>query len=201
MQHIQELIIAFGYIGIFVAVFAESGFLFGFFLPGDSLLFTLGLIASFSTGTFNIYILLILSIVAAIAGDNFGYWCGAKFGRKLFLREDSFFFRKSHIERTQKFYEKYGKKTIVLARFVPIVRTFAPIVAGIADMNYKTFFSYNIFGGILWPCLTLLSGYFLGSLFPGITEYLHFVIIGIIALSFLPVVFEYFKARREVSNS
>lgn len=194
MSSLQNIIIASGYLGIFVTIFAESGFLLGIFLPGDSLLFTLGLFAS--RGSFSIWVLLPLSIVAAIAGDSFGYFSGKKFGPAIFNRDDSFFFRKSYIEKTRHFYEKYGKKTIILARFVPIVRTLAPIFAGVAGMNYKTFVSYNIVGGILWPSSMLLAGYFLGTWFPSIQHYLSEVIIVIILLSVSPMVFEFIKSRR-----
>ncbi len=195
MESLQSIIVASGYIGIVVTVFAESGFLLGIFLPGDSLLFSLGLFAS--QGTFSIWILWPLCIVAAIAGDSFGYFSGKKFGPAIFSREDSFFFRKSYIEKTRVFYDKYGKKTIILARFVPIIRTLAPIFAGVAGMNYKTFVSYNIIGGILWPTSMLLAGYFLGTWFPGIQHYLSEIIILIIFLSILPMIFEFIKSRRK----
>jgi membrane-associated protein len=194
MEALQNIIIASGYIGIFVTIFAESGFLLGIFLPGDSLLFTLGLFAS--QGTFSIWILLPLSIIAAITGDSFGYFSGKKFGPAIFSREDSFFFRKSYIEKTHVFYEKYGKKTIILARFVPIVRTLAPIFAGVAGMNYKTFITYNIIGGVLWPTIMLFVGYFLGKWFPGIQHYLSEVIIIIILLSVSPIIFEFLKSKK-----
>ncbi|MFO0719027.1 MAG: VTT domain-containing protein [Candidatus Paceibacterota bacterium] len=197
METLQNIIIASGYLGIFVTIFAESGFLLGIFLPGDSLLFTLGLFAS--KGSFSILILWILSVSAAILGDSFGYFSGRKFGPAIFSKENSLFFRKSYLDKTQAFYDKYGKKTIILARFVPIVRTLAPIFAGVANMNYRTFVSYNIIGGILWPSIMLFSGFFLGNIFPGIKNYLSEVILIIIFLSFLPVIFELvktYKSRR-----
>ena len=182
-----------GYFGIFLVMFAETGFLLGFFFPGDSLLFVLGILAS--TGHFSIGLLFALVVVAVILGDSFGYWCGKKFGEAIFRKEDSFFFRKSYVENTRNFYERYGKKTIILARFVPIVRTFAPIMAGVGKMNYKTFFSYNVIGGVIWPSLMLFSGFYLGSTFPQIEKYLTEIILAIIFVSILPIVFEFFKKK------
>lgn len=188
---IISLVQTVGYIGLFAIVFAESGLFFGFFLPGDSLLFTAGLLAS--QGLFNYYILAIIFAVAAITGDSVGYWFGKKIGPKIFNKEDSFFFQKKHIDRTQKFYEKYGTKTIVVARFVPIVRTFAPILAGVGRMNYKIFLKYNIIGGLLWGVGISFLGYYLGSKVPNIENYLTIIIVAIIATSFLPIIFEIAK--------
>lgn len=182
-----------GYIGLFLIIFAESGLFFGFFLPGDSLLFTAGLLAS--QGLFNIYILLTLFAIAAIIGDSVGYWFGKKVGPQIFNKEDSFFFQKKHIERTHNFYEKYGTKTIVLARFVPIVRTFAPILAGVGEMKYKIFLKYNIVGGLLWGVGITFIGYFLGSRVPNIENYLFYIIIAIIVTSFTPILFEFIKKK------
>jgi len=159
-------------------VFAESGLLVGFFLPGDSLLITAGILAS--TGIVNIYYLLIFSFLAAVIGDNVGYSTGKRFGKKLFTKEESRFFKPGHLVKAQEFYEKHGGKTIILARFIPFVRTFAPVVAGIGDMNYKTFFLYNLVGGFLWAVGVTLLGFFLGQI-PGIDSYL-LLIIGIIVL-------------------
>jgi len=178
-----------GYIGLFLIIFAESGLFFGFFLPGDSLLFTAGLLAS--QGLFNYYVLAILFAVGAITGDSVGYWFGKKIGPKIFNREDSFFFHKKHVERTHNFYEKYGNKTIVLARFVPIVRTFAPILAGVGKMKYKTFLKYNIVGGLLWSIGVSFIGFYLGSKIPGIENYLSYIIIAIVFISILPIIFEF----------
>lgn len=194
MSNLLSVIFTFGYVGLFLVIFAESGFLLGFFLPGDSLLFTAGFLAS--QGYFHIAILLVLCIVAAIAGDSFGYACGKKFGPKIFQRQDSFFFHHSNVEKTRHFYERYGKKTLVLARFIPVVRTFAPIFAGVAGMPYRTFFSYNVIGGIGWPVLMILGGYFLGSAFGDIEKYLGIVILVIVFLSFTPVLFEFLRHRR-----
>ena len=137
-----------GYLGMFAIVFAESGLLIGFFLPGDSLLFTAGMLAS--QGLLNIYILIPLTFIAAVLGDSVGYAFGYRVGPKIFKRGDSFFFHKDHLKRAEYFYEKYGSKTIVLARFMPVVRTFAPIVAGMGKMRYHKFLFYNIVGGVLW---------------------------------------------------
>jgi membrane-associated protein len=193
MGHLAELIVAFGYIGVFVTVFAESGFLLGFFLPGDSLLFTVGILAS--QGFFNIYLMIGLAITAAILGDTFGYYVGRVFGKKLFQRQESRFFKKEYVEKTEKFYEKYGKRTIILARFVPIVRTFAPIMAGVGKMDYKTFVSYNVVGGFIWAGGLLSISYYLGTKFAGIENYLTYIIVGIILVSVIPVALDFIKKK------
>lgn len=190
----QFLITTAGLLGIFAIVFAESGLFFGFFLPGDSLLFTAGLFAS--QGYFDIAALLIGSIVAAIAGDSVGYAFGRRVGPAIFSREDSLFFHKKHVERASAFYARHGVKTIVLARFVPVVRTFAPIVAGIGQMRYRTFIMYNIMGGALWAGSMTLLGFFVGSLVSNAERYLHYIISGIIVLSFVPVILEWLRARK-----
>jgi len=182
------LIESFGLIGLLFIVFAESGLFFGFFFPGDSLLFTAGFLAS--QGLFDLSTILIGTFACAILGDSFGYWFGKKVGPKIFNREDSLFFHKKHIIKAQNFYNKYGNKTIFLARFVPIVRTFAPIVAGIGQMKYVNFISYNLIGGFVWSFALTLSGYFLGSIVPGIDKYLLPVIAIIIIISILPIVWE-----------
>jgi membrane-associated protein len=189
------LIETLGTIGVIAIVFAESGLFFGFFLPGDSLLFTAGLFAS--QGHLPIIPLVIGCVVAAIAGDSVGYAFGRRVGPAIFSREDSFFFHKKHIAKAEGFYKKYGTKTILLARFVPIVRTFAPILAGVGSMPYKTFLAWNIIGGIVWGAGVTLLGYFLGTAFPQISEYLHWIIIAIIFLSFVPVLIEIYKAYKD----
>lgn len=188
------LVATFGLVGVFAIVFAESGLFFGFFLPGDSLLFTAGLVAS--QGYFNVFVLWFGCMLCAILGDSVGYAFGKKVGPKIFFREDSFFFHKKHIERTRAFYEKYGKKTIVLARFVPIVRTFAPILAGVGQMEYRTFLSYNVIGGALWSTLLIFLGYGLGAFVPSIDRYLLPIVLLIILLSFVPIILEWRKSRR-----
>ncbi len=184
-----NLINALGILGIFVVVFVESGLFFGFFLPGDSLLFTAGLLAS--QGFLNVYLLTPLVFLAAVLGDNVGYTFGRRVGIKIFTREDSFFFHKDHISRAQHFYEKHGKKTIILARFIPIIRTFAPILAGVGSMPYKTFFTYNVIGGFVWSFGLIILGYSLGSFVPNIDKYLLPIIFGIIFLSLIPVFREF----------
>lgn len=185
-----------GIIGIIFIVFAETGLFFGFFLPGDSLIFTAGIFAS--QGFFDIKILLISCIVAAIIGDSVGYWSGKKYGRRLFDRDSGFFFKKKRLYDAELFYEKHGKSTIIIARFVPIIRTFAPIVAGIGNMNYPLFISYNIFGGIFWVSTMLLLGYFLGSLIPNPDAYIIPVALFIILISVFPLVFKVLKNK--ISN-
>ncbi len=182
-----------GYIGIFAIIFAESGLFVGFFLPGDSLLFTAGFLAS--QGFLNIWLLSLLTFLGAILGDNFGYVFGKKVGPAIFKREDSWFFHKDHLERARVFYEKHGAKTLVLARFLPIVRTFAPILAGIGRMHYQTFFFYNILGGALWALGLTGLGYFLGNAVPGIDKYLIPIILVIIIISILPTLIHILRNR------
>ena len=182
-----------GYIGLFAIIFAESGLFIGFFLPGDSLLFTAGFLAS--QGFLNIWILAPITFLAAILGDNFGYAFGKKVGPAIFKREDSWFFHKDHLERAKVFYEKYGAKTLVLARFLPIVRTFAPILAGVGKMHYRTFFFYNVLGGFLWAVGVAGLGYFLGATIPGVDKYLIPIILAIIVLSALPTLVHIIKNR------
>lgn len=184
-----------GYTALVGIVFAETGLLAGFFLPGDSLLVTAGLLAS-SEGTLNVWMLVGLLSAAAIAGDSTGYAIGYHLGPRLFNREDSRFFHKDHLVRTQRFYQKYGAKTIVLARFVPIVRTFAPTVAGAGKMHYRTFLLFNVIGGIGWAAGMTLTGYFLGRVIPNIERHLHWVIGVVIFLSILPIVHEWRLSKR-----
>lgn len=188
---LQAILPTIGYLGIFAIIFAESGLFFGFFLPGDSLLFTAGFLAS--QGIFDIHILAVICFVAAVLGDSIGYAFGTRVGKRLFYKTDSFFFHKDNLERANVFYKKHGKKTIILARFMPIIRTFAPIVAGIGDMDYKTFISYNIIGGILWAMGITYGGYFLGSLIPNVDKYLLPIIIAIVFISISPGIYHVFK--------
>ena len=182
-----------GLVGIIGAVFAESGLFIGFFLPGDSLLFTAGFLAS--QHVFSIVLLMIGCTAAAILGDNVGYAFGLRVGKRIFTREQSLFFRKAHLERAKIFYEKYGASTIVLARFIPVVRSFAPIVAGAGEMNYRTFVFYNIIGGAAWAIGLTGLGYVLGSVIPNVDHYLFPLIIAIIILSFLPPVIHVLKDK------
>lgn len=188
-----ELIRTVGLLGLFCIVFAETGLFLGFFFPGDSLLFVAGLLAA--QGLFPVSVLILVLLVAAITGNMVGYWFGKKVGPKLFERDDSLLFRKAHVRRAQSFYEKHGAKTIMLARFVPIVRTFGPIVAGIAEMNYRSFMMYNVFGALLWTVGLTLGGYLFGNLITDIDRYLLPVILVIIIVSFLPAVWHIWKER------
>ena len=183
-----------GVIGVIAIVFAETGLFFGFFFPGDSLLFTAGIFAS--QGFLDIRVLLFGCIIAAILGDTVGYWTGKKYGRKLFEKEDSFFFKKKYLHDAEAFYEKHGKTTIIIARFVPIVRTFAPIVAGIGQMRYKIFLSYNIIGGLFWTTGMLLVGYFLGGMIPNPDKYILPIAFVIIIVSFLPIFLKMIRIRK-----
>lgn len=173
-----------GYLGIFTIVFLESGLLIGFFFPGDSLLFTAGFLAS--KGFLDINILIAGCFIAAVLGDSIGYYIGAKLGPKIFSKENSIFFHKKHLERAQKFYDKHGGKTIILARFIPVIRAFAPVVAGAGKMDYKRFITFNLVGGVLWAIGVTLAGYYLGSLIPDVDKYLLPIIGLIIIASVLP---------------
>ncbi len=179
---------------IAMIIFAETGLFFGFFLPGDSLLVTAGIFAK--TGELSISWLLLAASIAAILGDQVGYALGFKAGHALFQREDSLFFKKKHLKKAHDFYERYGAKTIVLARFVPIVRTFAPAVAGAADMSYSQFVAYNMLGGLLWISAMAGGGYALAGLIPRIGERIHLVILAVIFISLLPGLFEFWRAKR-----
>lgn len=194
LHHLDELIRWGGYTALTAIVFAETGLLIGFFLPGDSLLVTAGLVAALD-GVLNIWILSALLIAAAIIGDTVGYWIGYHLGPRMFNRENSIFFHKDHITRTQKFYDKHGPKTIVLARFVPIIRTFAPTIAGVARMNYTKFFTYNVIGGVLWVLSMLHGGYWLGRSIPNIEKHIHLVILAVIFISLIPIFHEWRVSR------
>lgn len=193
-MHLDTFLPAIGYLGIFAIIFAESGLLIGFFLPGDSLLFTAGFLAS--QHVFDIRVLSILCFVAAVAGDSVGYAIGHKFGRRLFRKPESFFFHPDHLIKAERFYEQHGKKTIILARFLPVIRTFVPVVAGIGNMRYKTFFAYNIIGGFLWAVLLPFAGYYLGKTIPDVDKYLLPIIGSIIILSVLPQAISILKNQK-----
>jgi membrane-associated protein len=188
-------IAAAGYLVLIFVVFAETGLAAGFFLPGDSLLVVAGLFAA--KGDLNVFILLGTLTVAAIVGDAVGYYSGAKLGPRIFKREQSLLFRPSHLLKAHEFYEKYGGKTIIIARFVPIVRTFAPIVAGAAGMPYRQFVFFNVLGGFLWVFSMILAGFFLGRAIPNLDQHIEWVVIIVVALSLMPPVIEYLKSRRE----
>lgn len=183
------LIKTIGYLGIFLIILAESGLFFGFFLPGDTLLFTAGLLAS--QGYFNIALLVLLIVLGAVLGDQIGYLFGRKVGPKIFSRDESFFFKKKYINDAENFYKKYGKKTILFARFVPVIRTFVPILAGVGRMDYGTFVTYNIAGGIFWGAGITLLGYFLGENIPNIDAYLLPILLLVVFLSILPTLFSF----------
>ncbi len=197
LTDVQGLIRWGGTLLVCTIVFTETGLFVGFFLPGDSLLVTAGIFAA--AGHLRLATLLIFGSVCAVVGDQVGFLIGRKAGQALYRREDSFFFRKRHLERAHEFYEKYGGKTIVLARFIPIVRTFAPAVAGAASMNYRRFVSYNVFGGVLWVCSMILLGYWLGSAIPDIDRHIHLVIIVVVFLSILPPIVEALRHRRQTA--
>jgi len=204
-ENLQHLIQWGGFLLLFLIVFAETGLLIGFFLPGDSLLFTAG--ALVGTGLLKapavlpqdpLSTLIALNVVlwvAAIVGDSVGYWFGRKTGPRLYSRPDSRFFKREHLERTREFYEKHGGKTIILARWVPFARTFAPVIAGVAEMPYREFMTYNVVGGITWITGCTLLGYFLGSI-PLVREHAEKVIILIVFLSIMPAVFHVWQERR-----
>lgn len=182
-----------GALGVAAIIFAESGLLVGFFLPGDSLLFTAGILAS--QGLLPLAPLLLLCFVGAVIGDNVGYAIGKRMGPRLFTRDESFFFRKENVEKTRRYFEHYGSKTIVIARFIPVIRTFAPVMAGVGAMRYRTFVMYNLIGALLWSVCIPLAGYFLGSAIPDIDSYLVPIILVIIFLSILPPLREYWRHR------
>lgn len=192
----KTLVEAGGYIGLFAIIFAESGLLIGFFLPGDSLLFTAGFLSS--QGFLNIWILVPLLFVAAVTGDAVGYLFGKKFGPRVFNKEESFFFHPKHVDKTSQFFEKYGTKTIMLARFIPVVRTFAPIMAGVGGMKYTTFVRYNVIGALIWAVGMTLLGYIFGEMVPHAEKYVVPIVIVIILTSFIPPVIEYFKNKNRV---
>lgn len=183
------------YAVLFAVIFCETGLVVTPFLPGDSLLFAVGALAATTGSPIQLGWMIPLLIVAAIAGDAVNYWIGYWIGPKIFRWERSWIFNREHLDRAQAFYEKYGSKAIVLARFVPIVRTFAPFVAGIGKMNYLRFWFYNVIGGITWVVLFLLLGYWFGNL-QIVKKYFELVILAIIGLSVLPMVFEYWQARK-----
>jgi membrane-associated protein len=192
------LIEAFGTLGVLAIVFVESGLLVGFFLPGDSLLFTAGLLSS--TGTLPpLWILLVTIPLAAIAGDQVGYAIGRRAGPAVFRRPESRFFRPEYVEKSAEFFERYGPRTIVLARFVPIVRTFAPVMAGVGRMPYRTFLAYNVIGGIAWGCGLTTLGYFLGQL-EIVRLNIEYIIVAIVLISFIPMALELGRARRTRSR-
>ena len=190
---VKSLVMWAGYVGLFSIIFAETGLLVGFFFPGDSLLVTAGLFAS--TGDMNIFFLNLLLIPAAILGNSAGYWIGYKSGPKLFKREQSLLFRKDYLIKTKEFYDKHGGSTIIITRFMPFFRTFAPIVAGIGQMKYTKFLNYNIVSAFLWVLSMTLIGFFLGRSIPNIDKHIEKVIVIIVFLSLLPAIIKYIKHK------
>lgn len=190
------------YVVIFGIIFAESGLLIGFFLPGDSMLFTSGFLASQKVANtnqnyLNLWILIAITFIGAVVGDSVGYSFGHRIGRKIFNKPDSKLFKKENLEKAEKFYEKHGKKTIILARFIPIIRTFAPIVAGVGKMRYKTFLSFNIIGGALWSFIVPVAGFYLGRSIPNVDKYMLPIVVIIIIVSAIPAILEFLKGRKK----
>ena len=185
-----------GYLGIALLIFAESGLFLGIFLPGDSVLFASGLLAT--NGFFIVGPLIMIVVVASIAGDSVGYWFGSEVGERLYARKDSRFFKQEYLRRTERFYKKYGGRAVVLARFVPVVRTLAPILAGVSTMKYRVFLAYNMLGGFLWGAGMILLGFLLGSIIPNSEKYILPLSLVIVAVSFLPIFFNLARGKRAV---
>ncbi len=183
-----------GYLVLFFIIFAETGLFVGFFLPGDSLLITAGIFAG--AGKLDIVWLNVILIAAAVIGDSTGYWFGERVGKKLFTKDHSKLFKKKHLLRARDFYERHGGKTIIIARFVPVVRTFAPIVAGATDMNYRKFLHYNILGGIFWVLSMTLIGFYLGSTIPDIESNIGPLVVVVVIISLIPAIVGYIKEKR-----
>ncbi len=197
-EGLKELIRSGGAPLVCTIVFIETGFFVGFFLPGDSLLVTAGIFAA--AGVVPLGWLLLPVMACAIVGDQIGYWIGRTAGPALYKREDSLFFRRSHLQRAHDFYEKYGGRAVIFARFVPIIRTFCPPVAGAARMPYTRYLMFDIFGGVLWVGAMILGGYFLGRNVPNIGQRIHYVIAAVVVLSLLPAVISIVRARRAVAR-
>jgi membrane-associated protein len=195
LRDVSGLVQAAGYTGMAAIIFSETGLLIGFFLPGDSLLVSAGLLAS--QGYIDVWLLGLVLSVAAIAGDTVGYAIGKASGPRLFTREDSLLFNRKHLMRAHEFYERHGGKTIIIARFMPIIRTFAPVVAGMGEMQYARFLSYNVVGGVSWVWSMLLLGLFLGRTFPGVAKHIDLIILVIVFLSILPALIARFKSQPE----
>ena len=197
LRDVKALVAWGGYVGLTTIIFAETGLLIGFFLPGDSLLVTAGLLSSQPRFGLNVYLLGLLLTAASIIGNTVGYLIGRASGPRLFTREESLLFKPRYLRQAHEFYERHGGKTIVLARFMPIVRTFVPVVAGAAGMDHGRYTIYNVVGGVAWIWSMLFTGYFLGRYIPGIDRHIEKVIIVVIVLSLLPGVFHWLKARRQ----
>lgn len=189
------LVKTFGYLGLFLTIFLESGIVFGFFLPGDSLLFAAGLLAA--DGKLNIAAVILLAFTAAVLGNNAGYYTGKKFGARIFKKEPAWFLSQKTVDQAHHFFDKYGGKSILLARFVPAARTLVPIFAGIGHMNYRRFFTFNALGGLFWAILMPVLGYSLGKSVPNVDKYILPIIFAIIIISLAPVTYHYLKSRRK----
>ncbi len=197
--HLQEIVRDYGvwtYGVLFAIIFAETGLVVMPLLPGDSLLFAAGALCSTEGSQINVHVLALLLFIAAVIGDTLNYWIGSKFGPAVFKREDSIFLRKKHLERAHEFFEKYGGRAIILARFVPIVRTFVPFVAGVGQMTYSRFIAYNVIGGFLWIYFFTYLGYFVGG-HPAVQKNFKVIILGIIVISVIPIVVEFIRARKQ----
>jgi len=194
---VENIIRTGGPLLVCLIVFVETGFFVGFFLPGDSLLVTAGVFSA--AGVIPLKWILLPVMLCAIVGDQIGYWIGRAAGSALYSREESLFFHKRHLQRAHEFYEKYGGKTVILARFVPIIRTFCPPVAGAAQMPYLRYLLYDIFGGVFWVGTMILGGFFLGRSVPNISQRIHYVIVIVVILSLLPAIFSVLRARRAVT--
>ena len=188
---LSQWVLSMGLLGLFAIIFCETGLFFGCFFPGDSLLFTAGMLAS--RGTFPVWILLLTILIAAILGYTVGYWFGYRLGHWLLKRPDGLFFKRKYIQQAHDFYTKHGGMAMVLCRLVPIVRTFCPIVAGMGEMSFKRYTIFNVVGAVIWVFSLTLLGYFIGNLFPGVQHFLLPIALSIIALSVLPMVFPYAK--------
>jgi membrane-associated protein len=202
-QHLRDLVQTLGpwtYALLFLVIFAETGLVFIPFLPGDSLLFATGAVLAIEGTGLNIWLMMVLLFIAAVIGDAVNYAVGRYVGPKVFKENSGILFNKEHLLRTKRFYDRHGGKTIIIARFIPIVRTFAPFVAGIGHMNYLRFASYNIVGAFFWVLPFVILGYFFGNL-PAVQKNFHYVIVGIIALSVMPIVIEFWKARVEARKA
>jgi membrane-associated protein len=195
LTNVRELVRVGGYVGLTAIIFAETGLLVGFFLPGDSLIVTAGLLSAQPQFGLNVYVLGVLLTVAAIIGNTVGYAIGRATGPRLFTRDDSLLFKKKHLYRAQDFYQQHGGKTLVLARFMPIVRTFVPVVAGLANMPLKAYTAYNVLGAVAWIWSMLFIGHFLGRMVPGIDKHIEPMILIIIALSLLPGLISWRRER------
>jgi membrane-associated protein len=195
LTNVRELVRVGGYVGLTTIIFAETGLLVGFFLPGDSLIVTAGLLSAQPQFGLNVYVLGLLLTVAAIIGNSVGYAIGRATGPRLFTRDDSLLFKKKHLYRAQDFYQKHGGKTLIIARFMPIVRTFVPVVAGLANMPLKAYTAYNVLGAVAWIWSMLFIGHFLGRVVPGIDKHIEPMILVIVALSLLPALISWRRER------